>query len=265
MSENQRHFQLEIQDLLDGRLDPEQREAVETHLQLCEKCHKEFEALRWMKRVARIVSNADALPQGLSDRVQNALDQESKKPVSVAPGFFQRREVLAAAAVLVMALLAGIVYRNLQSENLPALVTHDYQNYQAQQLSLQKITDDVVSMESFFKEEGVPFHTRVFDLGMMNYNLLGGSVHRLGGRTSALFVYSGPNRIRMICQMFLGTIGELPSGAEVREKNGIKFYVYRIDQVTSVFWQEGDIICALASDSNPEEVIQLAFAKAVKI
>jgi hypothetical protein len=32
-----------------------------------------------------------------------------------------------------------------------------------------------------------------------------------------------------------------------------------------VFWQEGDVICVLTSDLGSEEVIQLAFAKAIKV
>lgn len=32
-----------------------------------------------------------------------------------------------------------------------------------------------------------------------------------------------------------------------------------------VFWQEGDVICVLASDARPEDVIALAFAKAVRV
>jgi hypothetical protein len=32
-----------------------------------------------------------------------------------------------------------------------------------------------------------------------------------------------------------------------------------------VFWQEGDVVCVLSSDAPSEAVIQLAFAKAVKV
>ncbi len=35
--------------------------------------------------------------------------------------------------------------------------------------------------------------------------------------------------------------------------------------LTVVFWQEGAVTCVLTSDISPEEVVQLAFAKAVKV
>jgi anti-sigma factor RsiW len=123
----------------------------------------------------------------------------------------------------------------------------------------------VKEMESYFSSAGVPIPTRVFDLGMMNYQLVGGRVHQLVSRRSALFVYRGPGNRILLCQMYPGESGELPGGAEMRENNGIRFHVYRKDGLTLVFWQEGTVMCVLASDAPGEEVIQLAFAKAVRI
>jgi hypothetical protein len=120
-------------------------------------------------------------------------------------------------------------------------------------------------MEEFFSEEGIPFETRVFDLGMMNYRLLGGRVHQLISRKSAFFVYRGKDDSIVVCQMYLGRIEELPPGAVRRENNGIHFYIYREQGATVAFWQEGEVTCVLTSDIDPEELLQLAFAKAVKL
>ncbi|MGH9847469.1 MAG: hypothetical protein ACREEM_52925, partial [Blastocatellia bacterium] len=96
--------------------------------------------------------------------------------------------------------------------------------------------------------------------------LVGGRVHQLTNRQSALFVYRGKDNRILICQMYPGQVTELPSsGASLRENKGTRFYIYRVNGLTVVFWQEGAVTCVLTSDSNPEEVIQLAFAKAVKI
>jgi hypothetical protein len=43
------------------------------------------------------------------------------------------------------------------------------------------------------------------------------------------------------------------------------FLIYRRGALTLVFWQEGDVICVLASDIAPEAAVALAFAKAVKL
>jgi hypothetical protein len=120
-------------------------------------------------------------------------------------------------------------------------------------------------MEQFFTQEGIPFRTRVFDLGMMNYRLLGGRVHELVTRKSAFFVYSGKRNAILVCQMYLGRVTELPAGAVRRESKGIPFYTYRVKNLSVAFWQEGPVTCVLTSNIDPEELLQLAIAKAVKV
>jgi len=126
-------------------------------------------------------------------------------------------------------------------------------------------TEDVKEMEKFFSAEGIPFKTRVFDLGMMNYRLQGGRVHKLITRKSAFFVYRGKGDAILVCQMYVGRVTELPAGAVQRESKGIRFYAYRLKGLTLTFWQEGAVTCVLTSDIDPEELLQLAFAKAVKV
>src|SRR5262249_31770521 len=126
-------------------------------------------------------------------------------------------------------------------------------------------TGETRALEGFFVRAGIPFPTRVFDLAMMNYRLVGGRAHRLAGRPSAFFVYRGEGNRILVCQMYRGNTADLPGGAERIEHNGIVFYLYRRDGLTEVFWQEGDITCVLVSDAPPEETTSLAFAKAVKV
>jgi hypothetical protein len=149
--------------------------------------------------------------------------------------------------------------------DLPSEVARDYRNYKAHRLPLMLRTEDVNEMEKFFSEEGIPYRTRVFDLGMMSYRLLGGRVHKLATRKSAFFVYRGKSDAILVCQMYRGDVTELPPGAIRRESKGILLYVYRLKGLTLTFWQEGAVTCVLASDMDPEQVVQLAFAKAVKV
>lgn len=85
----------------------------------------------------------------------------------------------------------------------------------------------------------------------------------VGGRPSALFVYRGERNKILVCQMYEGSARDLPRGAEVRRHGGISFFVYRRDARTLVFWPEGKVLCVLASEAPTEEVVALAFAKAV--
>src|SRR5262249_58081536 len=106
------------------------------------------------------------------------------------------------------------------------------------------------------------FQTRVFDLGMMSYQLAGGGVLRPGARPRAWFVYRGPANQTLICQMYAGKLSELPEGATVRENKGIQFRIYDVGNLTAVFWQEGAVVCVLISDIAREDVVQLALATA---
>ena len=100
---------------------------------------------------------------------------------------------------------------------------------------------------------------------MMDLQLAGGIKHSLVGRDSAAFVYRGPGKLRVVCQMYRGSIDELPQATDVREHDGITFYSYEVDCVSMTFWREGDVICVLAAMADLDEVIALAFAKAMHV
>jgi hypothetical protein len=65
--------------------------------------------------------------------------------------------------------------------------------------------------------------------------------------------------------MYLGTLEELPEPSRTLEHDGIAFRVYERDGRTMVFWEEGDVVCVLTSDAPAQAVIDLSFAKAVKV
>lgn len=261
-----RHYRDELQDWLDQRLDAATRGEVERHVQTCAECRREYEAMAWTKQqTKRRLVTADA-PTELREKILQSL--RADRPVSGAetarPAVWRRelRPLLAAAAVVLLAAILAAVYF-LKPAALPEVVARDYRAYQAQQLALELATADVKAMETFFADHGVPFDARVFDLAMMNYQLVGGRVQQPGARSRALFVYRGPANQKLVCQMIAGRVDELPKGATLRVHKGHSFHIYQKDGVTAVFWQEGAVVCVLVSDVEPEQVVQLAFAKAM--
>ncbi|MEW5977056.1 MAG: zf-HC2 domain-containing protein [Acidobacteriota bacterium] len=267
MNAETRHYEEEIQDLLDNRLGAEDRVVVESHLAGCARCRSVFEALLWTRQFAAARYASGQAPAALRGEVLRALDRE-ESPALEAPdsvlGWQARRPIIAYVFMLFVAVLFVLNYF-IRFPQLPLEVAKDFRLYRSERLSLDFRTPDVQAMEQYFRDHGVSFETRVFDLGMMNYRLVGGRVHRLVNRKSALFVYHGERDKFLICQMYPGKIAELPPPSEVREHNGIQFHIYRQDGLTLAFWPEGEITCVLVSDVNPEEVIQLAFGKAIKI
>ncbi len=254
------HPKDEIQDFLDHRLDEPARARVEAHLKTCEECGRETDALRRVKEAVRTGLKGVEMPADLAARVSAALDREARGAAREGRSWrlFLGYAAAAAAAVLLVVYL-------LPPRDLPAEVARDYERYRSGAISLELRTGDTRMMGKFFAEHGITFRTRVFDLGMMQYELLGGRVQPLRRRPSALFVYRSPDNKVVVCQMFEGATRELPKGAELREHNGFTFYIYRRKAETLVFWQEGDVVCVLSSDIAPEEVIALAFAKAMKV
>ena len=256
----------EIQDTLDGRLSPEARRQLETHLEGCLACRRRLETLAWVKQQAARVKETVAAPPELALRIAQVLDEEDR---AHAPTRAQTagRGVrwgprLAWAGAAAAALLLAIFY-SPRGVDLPSAVARDYGDLRSGSLPLTLETADVKKMEAFFSAHASGVRTRVFDLGMMRYRLVGGRVHTLAGRPTSLFVYRGENGHTVMCQMYVGGPA-LPEGSELRQHQGITFSVYQRAGVTLVFWQEGQITCVLAGDGVAEAVIQLAYAKAMK-
>jgi anti-sigma factor RsiW len=268
MMASSNHLGDELQDFLDGRLAEPNRARVEEHLSTCAQCRREIGALRWIKNEALGQLPMEEVPDALASRVGATLDgvdTEARGEGRVRR--YSRRPVrwaASAALVVAAAALAFFFVSRSSSASLPELVARDFVAYASGGVPLEVTSRDPRVIEAFFAHSSIRFETRVFDLGMMRYDLIGGRVHHLGDRVSALWVYRGADGRLLLCQMYEGTVAELPPADETRKNNGITFLVHREGNTTVVFWQEGDVVCVLASDAAPEAVIQLAYAKARK-
>src|SRR5262245_65531866 len=100
------HFDLELQDLLDGRLRPEEDARVQAHLRVCERCRNLLEDLRRGRELARRLE-AVPVPRELHDRLKAALDGAiPSEPRSL----LARRGFLAAMGAAAAAAIAAVVY-----------------------------------------------------------------------------------------------------------------------------------------------------------
>ena len=253
------HYAEELQDLLDGRLAEPRRSEVAAHVETCARCRRELKALEWVKgEMSHHLGQAE-LPADVAARVRAALDTADRPPRRL---HVPRRAWIVGA--LAAAALLFVFTRGHKPEPLVSMIAADFTSYNSGAAKLDMESSDPKAVEAYFVQNGVKFETRVFDLGMMQYRLAGGRVHRLGGKTSALFAYRGPGDLSLVCQMYEGRVAELPPTSDVRQHNGITFYVHRSGNLSLVFWQEGDVVCVLVGDAQQEDVVQLAFAKAVR-
>lgn len=267
-----------LQDLVDGRLSGTDRDALETHLEDCAQCRREFAMLSGVKRIVTALPKIE-LPSGLAARIGATLNttaptpeptpepttEPTTKPITAVHRADDVRRAwarwLAPLAIAAVILVAAFIWWR-PAENLPQLAADAAADYPAGRLALTSTDSDADALNAFFARN-VSFPVRVFDLRMMGFSLAGGRKHQFGARTSALWVYTGTAG-SMVCQMYPGAVDDLPRPAETRVANGITFSIYHASNGTQVFWQEGDIVCVLASDLPAEDVIQLAIAKAMK-
>jgi hypothetical protein len=150
-------------------------------------------------------------------------------------------------------------------ERIVASVSSDFAAVQNGRLPLERPDGSPADLETYFAAHGIDFETRVFDLGMMGFRLAGGRIEDLDGRPSALFAYRGADGVLMVCRMYVGDLDQLPVPPRILENDGITFHVYKRDGRTLVFWEEGDVVCVLASDAPAKAVIELSIAKAMKV
>ncbi len=255
-----------LQELLDGRLDAQASGDVVAHIASCSSCAGEIEILRWTRSTVASAFAAGPVPESLERSLRDALDREAHAaPLERVPWLTRARRPALAVAVLTFVILAvGIVFMSRRGD-VPARVARDYLAYRTGAIDLDLKTADVVEMERFFARKGTGFQSRVLDLGMMGHRLVGGRVHRIRSVQSVLFVYAGPAGQVLVCQMYKGSVTDLPAAQEIRPNDGIEFHVYARAGTTLVFWQEGAVVCVLAGDGALEDVLKLAFTKAMKV
>jgi len=268
MTDETVHPESEIQELVDGRLSVERRAEVERHIAGCGQCHRLRDALAFVRDSVRASLPAAGVPGDVVIGVKTALDRVARRTTSsrsvetvAAPRRFGR---VAALVGLAAALAVAVLLLVSRESSLPAAAARDFDRVQTGRLVPAFPTDNPGSMEAYFVRKGLRFRTRVFDLAMMGYRLEGGTVHALSGRPSALFVYRGADGRLLVCEMYEGRTSELPPPAETRRHGEFEFFIYRRGDRTAVFWQEGAVTCVLIGEGAPEDVIQLAFAKAMK-
>lgn len=254
----------EIQEALDHRLPAAGRLEVEAHLATCDECRGRWEALAWAKAQAASAPRP-APPVDLAARIARALDEEDARR-GVIDGRSQAwrlggRPLWIAVGLTALLLVALVIARR---PDVPLAVARDYAGLRSGALALDIHTADIHALEAHFAKRQLPFPVRVLDLGMMRYRLVGGKVHAVRGRPSALLVYEGADGHTLLCEMHPGSLTDLPPSGERHENGGIGFRVFRRGGVTLAFWPEGDVLCVLAGEGGSQTILPLAFAKAMK-
>lgn len=253
----------QLVDFVDGRLDEGAASTIRGHLAACDACRAIHADLVAAQSAAVRLRVGVAMPADLLASVTRALDAEAAPTRATAPPRARVRWPLWAGATAAAVVLAFVLLgpRDVVLD-LPAQAARDLEAVGSRTLPLDAQVSDAAALERYFAASAGP-RVRVIDLAMMNIVLEGGVRHTLDGRQSALYSYRTPSGARLVCQMYEGRLADLPPPGDVREQNGFRFQIYTRGAVTLVFWQEGELVCVLASELPADEVIALAVAKAM--
>ena len=170
----------------------------------------------------------------------------------------QRDRPILAYGLMLAAAVSLVLNYFIKFPTFPEDAAASFRRYCTSKLPLQIETRDAETLERYFAAEGVPFAVR--DLDPAAYTLRGGRAQRMLNRKSSWCAYQGPRNTRFVFQMYPGSLAELPADAEIRWDRGRSFHMYTRQGATVVFWQEGNLCCALISDASGEETIRLAQA-----
>lgn len=272
MADPRDHVDEALQELLDGRLGPAERAAIEAHLAGCSRCRRLRLSLEASRAVLRAALQGEEGPaEPLRARVLAALDAEDRaQGASAAPsrvGARRRRlawSLAAAAAVAVGALLwFGPWGPGGERFDPVREIEAEFRRLGAGEPALELAAAAPDELERRLARE-LPFRPRVLDLAMMGFTLAGGRVGRVGAEPSAIMVYRGADRDDLlVCTMYRGRLADLPAADQVTRRGDFVFHVFRRGATTLVFWQEGELVCVLAGEGDPAALLDLAAAKAM--
>lgn len=251
-----------LSEALDKRLPEGRLQAALDLVRSCPECRAAYEAMAWARAQAGRLPAVD-FPPAVEEQIRSGLERESERPARTPRP--QRTVGMALAAVLLLSLAAVLTRLVSGPPRLPAAVAEGFQARAAGRLPLVLETADPARLEAWLATASLGFPTRVFDLRMMGYELRGGGSDVVAGRPSAVIVYREAATGReVICRMLAGSLTDLPSPDGKREHDRIPFQLYQVGGITLVFWPEGGVLCVLVGEGDPEALVQLAFAKAMK-
>jgi anti-sigma factor RsiW len=181
---------------LDGELDLARTIEMETHLQTCGDCAREFERQKALRATLQRSSLAYPAPAALRERIQSSLrpsaPAESREPASVWRPFVLLRwagafAVLALFAVTAWQLLPGLRGPSSDQRLAAEVLSSHVRSLEASHL-MDVASTDQHTVKPWFDGK-LDFSPPVEDLASDGFPLVGGRLDYLEGREVAALVY----------------------------------------------------------------------------
>jgi anti-sigma factor RsiW len=237
-----------IPQLLDDELDPARRSELERHLQSCVNCAEAFDRAARLREKIRGDAPYFTAPEGLEARVRGALRKENPRRVQITPPLWWSIAAGIAAVFLVWVLLLNRSDRPVRDEIASEVVSTHIRALLPGHL-IDVPSSDQHTVKPWFAGK-LDFSPRVEDLAAKGFELKGGRLDYLHGRTVAALVFQ---RRQHVIDLFVAPRDEMSREAD-RARFAIHGYniVHWTDPTGMSYWA--------VSDLNAEELAALQTA-----
>jgi anti-sigma factor RsiW len=235
---------------VDGELVGDDRAAFEAHVASCLDCRRLLEDERAMIAAVRGSLPLHEVPTALRERVE-AL---AHAPRRGGPSSAVRGRVLAAAAVLALALLAGgLAMRGrpvAPASDFASLAVDTHLRYARGQLPLEVASDRPEAVSDWFSGR-VPFHLALPDYPVAPgetkpYHLTGGRLVSFQRDYAAFVAYRMDDH--PVSLLVTSSDRVRPQGGEIVRSGALSFHVESVAGLNVITWTDKGLTYALASD-----------------
>jgi hypothetical protein len=228
-----------IHDLVSGRLEAAERATLMAHLESCDECRAERELLEKAKLAVRQLRQTPLAP--------------------FVPPQRRSRTWMIAAAMLIVAIALTLLLRAPQSLDPALRLTSALIDGEA---TLTLAESDLIAVENRLLARGADRPVRVIDLQMMGWSLVQADVVNDPPQRT-VFVYRHADGRVLICQMWRGSLSQLPRPVAVHRHREFAFQDYQHDTISMVAWEERGFVCVLGGRLPLDQIRELAIAKAM--
>lgn len=247
----------------DGELDNRLNIDMEEHLGRCRHCKSDLEAITAIKAVVRRHLNRPPLPEGLYERIEQALrlqteswKESTSAAATTARGIQKHRYKVSLAAMLAIVVGSILFFAYRATGPVPPVyasaINDDHEQcWSIRQVTFRECSPALLSEELYAR---LGYYVNLNEIVLEGKTLLGGSICRFLGRKGAhVFLQDSGHHYSYF--VFRSEGLPSPSGKKGLSSTGRRLSIEFEDGNCLVTWQEGDFYHVLVTDA-PESAAQ---------
>lgn len=256
----------QLQEYLDGRLTPEDREQVESKLASSVELRQELDALQQSDEALIESVHGITMPEEARERLKSAL-QKAMGTSTRSPEKPKGRlillghPVLSIAALLVLAIGITLLFQP-NSVALPTVISEVHKTCMKNQSEYTFTQANPSGLMQYLESIQVEYTEYFTDLKKYGFSFIGGFIEQQGSREIVNLVFSDDQNQIITSQLFVGSLDSLSGEFSSRIEGGRKFLVAQKGITTMTFWQHGDLVLVISSCIDGRRAIEIAVDKA---